>query len=112
MGYTFHWLRLRYGAAPHLPPRPLSLWPQHYGIPLSQPFSRVGTLLAHTAQTTSGTRESWKPSFCVNATAVNCIRGHNDSAFACRFNLKEKISQEGLYRPSPAFFSDDNNHGG
>ena len=61
MGSTFHLLRLRYGAAPPPPPPPLSLWPQHYGIPLSQPFSRVGTLLAHTAQTTSGTRESWKP---------------------------------------------------
>ena len=30
-------------------------------VPLSQDFSWVGTLLAHTAKTTSGTRESWKP---------------------------------------------------
>ena len=30
-------------------------------VPLSQYFSWVGTLLAHTAKTTSGTRESWKP---------------------------------------------------
>ena len=34
----------------------LSLRPQHYGIPLSKPFSWVGTLLAHTAKTTSGTK--------------------------------------------------------
>ena len=30
-------------------------------VPLSQYFSWVGTLLAHTAKTTSGARESWKP---------------------------------------------------
>ena len=44
------------------PPNPaLSLRPQHYGMPWSLSFSLVGALLAHTAQTTNGTRESWKP---------------------------------------------------
>ena len=61
-------------------------------VPLSQDFSWVGPLLAHTAKTTSGTRESWKPiqKFCVNMTAVNCIRWRNDNAFANRFQLREK----------------------
>ena len=30
-------------------------------VPLSQDFSWVGTLLAHTAKTTGGTRRSWNP---------------------------------------------------
>ena len=68
---------------PPLPP-PLPLRPQHYGI--SSYFNLfiyfffegggVGTLFAHTAQTTSGTWESWRPSerFFITATAVNCVR--------------------------------------
>ena len=37
------------------PPPPSSFRTQHYRIPLSKSFSWVGILLAHTAQTTSGT---------------------------------------------------------
>ena len=36
--------------------------------------------------------------FCVNMTAVNCLRWHNDYAFAYRFKLREKVNQEGLCR--------------
>ena len=49
------------------PTHPLSIRPQHYGIPLSKPFSWVGTLLVQTAETTSGTRIGW---FDVSGLAI------------------------------------------
>ena len=33
--------------------------------------------------------------FCVNATAVNCIRWQNGNAFAYGFKLRKNVSQEG-----------------
>ena len=51
--------------------------------------------------------------FCVNMTAVNCIRWHNDNAFAYRFKLREKglsrrrmqkWRENVLHLPSPALF--------
>ena len=37
--------------------------------------------------------------FCVNMTAVNCIRWHNDNVFAYRFKLREL---EGLIKKAYA----------
>ena len=34
----------------------------------------------------------------LNATAVNCLRWHTDNDFAYRFELRERVSQEGLCR--------------
>ena len=62
-------------------------------VPLSQAFSWVGTLLAITAKNDKwdkGIVEAHPKVFCVNATAVNCIRWHNDTAFTYRFKLREK----------------------
>ena len=42
----------------------------------------------HKRQVGQGYHASTFKSFCVNATAVNCIRGHNNNAFAYRFKLR------------------------
>ena len=76
-----------------LPHPILSLRPLHYGIPLSELFSWVGTLLAHTQKRQVGQENHGSPSksFFVNATAVNCIRSITDNAFAYHFKLRENV---------------------
>ena len=60
--------------------------------------------------------------FASSASAVNCIRWHNDNAFAYRFKIREKVGQRRLMQrqretvlrpPSPALSDDiDDNHEG
>ena len=50
--------------------------------------SELYLLTLHKRQVGQGNHGSPSKSFCVNATAVNCIRWHYDNAVAYRFNLK------------------------
>ena len=55
-------------------------------------FSWIATLLAHTQKRQVGQGNHGSPSkrFCVNTTAVNCIRWRHDNVFAFLFKLREK----------------------
>ena len=89
---------------PFAAPKVLCPYPRHYcpyghsttGHLYLNLFSWVGTLLAHTTQTTSGTRNHGRPSksFFFFFFFVNAISWHNDNVFACRFKSREKAYAE------------------
>ena len=92
MGSTFHLLRLRYGVAPPYPRPHCPYSHSTIGYLYLNPFLGSGLYLLtlHKRHVGQGNHGSPSKGFCVNVTLVNCIRGHNDSAFACRFKLREK----------------------
>ena len=96
---------------PHTVPTATTLWDTF----ILTFFYWVGTLLAHTQKRQMGQGNHGSPSksFCINTTAVNCIRWHNDNAFAYLFKLREKgylrrlmqrLRENILCLPSPALF--------